>query len=89
VATHAGRNAGKPAFDPEAVLLEDARQVLRRLELLEPELAKAEDLVDHLLRRDLHRLDVGGDFLLQLFDAGGPGGVGVPLLPGAPPRPPR
>ena len=39
-----GRNAGDAALDLEAVLLEDAGQVLGRLELLEAELAEAEDL---------------------------------------------
>ena len=65
------RNAGDAALDREAVLLEDAGQVLRRLDLLEAELAEAEDLVDHLLRELLHALDVGGGLALQARRAGG------------------
>ena len=44
VADPRGRNAGHPSLDREAVLLEDAGEVLRRLEFLEAELAEAEDL---------------------------------------------
>ncbi len=41
---------------------------LRRLELLEAELAEAEHLVDHLLREDRHVVDVGRHFLLVAFE---------------------
>ena len=44
-----GGNAGDAALDLEAVLLEDAGEVLRRLDLLHAELAEGEDLIDHLL----------------------------------------
>ena len=69
VAIHAVGHAGDAAFDLEAVLLENAGQVLRRLELLEAELAEAEDLIDHLLRHHVHRVDVGGGLAFQIFDA--------------------
>jgi hypothetical protein len=39
-----------------------------RLDLLEAQLAVAEDLVDHLLREDAHALDVGERLRLQLRD---------------------
>src|SRR5687768_3585124 len=58
------RNAGDAAFNPETFLLENARQVLLRLEFLEPELAVAEHLVNHLLREVAHALDVGDGLLL-------------------------
>ena len=64
-----GRDTGVAALDFEAVLFEDLGEIFRRLELLEAELAEAEDLVDHLLRHHAHRLDVGGGFALQLLDA--------------------
>src|SRR6476646_1233914 len=53
------RNAGDAALDREAVLLQDARQVLRRFELLEAEFAEAEHLIDHLLCELVHGLEVG------------------------------
>src|SRR5947209_4367834 len=43
-------DAGDAAFDLESVLFEDAREVFRRLDLLEAELAEAEHLIDDLLR---------------------------------------
>ncbi len=57
-----GRNVGDAALHGEAVLLENRGQVLRRLELLKPELAEAEDGVHHLLRELRHRLDARGRF---------------------------
>src|SRR6185503_435644 len=53
------RNAGDALFDLEAVLPEHRDEVLRRLELLEAQLAVAEELIDHLLREVLELLDVG------------------------------
>ena len=44
-----GRNAGDAFLHGEAVLLQDVDQVAVGLELLEAQLAVAEDLVDHLL----------------------------------------
>src|SRR5688572_30978367 len=41
-----------------------------RLLLLEPELAEAEDLVDHLLRKRRHRIDVLARPMLQPFHPG-------------------
>ena len=53
----------------KAVLAEDSGQVLRRLEFLEAQLAKAEDLVDHLLRHHAHALDVGHCVAFETLDA--------------------
>src|SRR6185369_1398312 len=64
-----GRNAGVAALDREAVLLEDAGQILRRLDFLESELAEAEDLVDHLLRECRQRVDEAHRFGLEARDA--------------------
>ena len=63
-----GRNAGDAGLDREAVLLEDAGEVLLGLEFLEAELAEAEDHVDHLLAEVEHRQHVGADGLFQLHD---------------------
>ena len=68
VAVHAGRNAGDAALDREAVLLEDAGEVLRRLELLEAELAEAEHLIVHLLDVLAHRVDFQADVPLVLIE---------------------
>ena len=59
VAMNDGRDARDPFLHGEAVLLEDVDQVAVGLELLEPQLAVAEDLVDHLLRELAAALDVG------------------------------
>ena len=56
-----GGNAGDAALDLEAFLLENAGEVLRGLELLEPELAEAEDAIDHDLRLLLHGVDLAGE----------------------------
>ena len=59
---HVAMNAvGMPAMPSstgEPVLLQDVDQVAVRLDFLKPELAEAEDRIDHLLREHLHRLDV-------------------------------
>jgi hypothetical protein len=47
---------------------QDSCQVLRSLDLLEAKLAKAEDLVDHLLDHVLVLLDLGDDFGLEEFE---------------------
>ena len=60
-----GRNAGEAARDLEAVLLENAGEVLRRLLFLDSELAEAEHLVDHLLREGRHAVDHVHRLLLQ------------------------
>ena len=72
VAIHAVGMPADAALDREAVLLEDAGEVLRRLEFLKAELAEAEDLIDHLLRHHAPRLDVGDGFFLQRVECGGP-----------------
>ena len=59
------RDAGDPLLDGEPLLAQDVRQVLRRFDLLEPELAEAEDGVDHLLREVVQIVDTGGSFGLQ------------------------
>ena len=58
------RNAGQILLHREAVLLQDVRQILRRLEFLESEFTEAEHLIDHLLREGRHVVDVGHNFLL-------------------------
>ena len=63
-AVHARGNARDALLDREAFLLEDAGQVSLRLELLEPELAEAEDRVDHLLREVVHPVDVAATSFL-------------------------
>ena len=60
-----GRDARDPFLDREAVLLQDVDQVAVGFELLEPELAVAEDLIDHLLRELALAVDVRDGFLLQ------------------------
>src|SRR5438477_618168 len=60
-----GRNAGDAAFDPERVFLENFREVLGGLDLLEPELSEAEYLIDHLLRELAHRVDVSRGIFLE------------------------
>ena len=64
------RDAGDPFLHREAVLLEDVDQVAVGLDLLEPELAVAEDLVDHLLRELRAALDVGDRLLLEGVELG-------------------
>ena len=70
VATHAGGNAGDAARDLEAVLLEHAGEVLRRLLFLHPKLAEAEDLIDHLLGERRHAVDETDRLLLQARELG-------------------
>lgn len=64
-ATHAVGMPEMPRVDLEAVLLEDAGQVLRRLRFLEPELREAEDRVDHLPRELGEAVDRGVRVLFQ------------------------
>ena len=69
------RNAGDALLNREAVLLEDRREVLRRLELLEPGLREAEHHVVHLLDVLAHRVDFHADVALELIGAGIRGGA--------------
>ena len=51
---------GMPAMDSSMrnpLLLQDAGQVLRRLDLLKAKFAEAEDLIHHLLGEVLHSVD--------------------------------
>ena len=64
-----GRDARDAARDLEAVLLEDAGEVARRLDLLKAQLAEAEHRVHHLLRQRGQAVDVGGGLLLQRREA--------------------
>ena len=65
-----GGDSGDAPLDLEAVLLEQTGQVLRRLELLHPELTEREDLVDDLLNELGARLDLGRGFGLEAIEAG-------------------
>ncbi len=56
-----GGDAGHAALDLEAFLFQDARQIFRGFELLEAQLAEAEDAVDHHLRLLLHGIDLAGE----------------------------
>ena len=58
-------DARDAARDPEAVLLEDAGEVARRLDLLKAQLAEAEHGVHHLLGQRRQAVDVGGGLLLE------------------------
>ena len=49
---------------------------LRRLELLKPELAEAEDLIDHLLREVVHAVDLGRQIVLYRSSRGSDGAAG-------------
>ena len=49
VATHAVGMPATPSSTVKPFFLRIVDQVFERLELLEPELAEAEDLIDHLL----------------------------------------
>ena len=69
VAIHAVGIPAMPSLNREAVLFEDAGQVLRRLEFLKAQLAEAEDHVDHLLRGLVELLDTGSRLGLQPGDA--------------------
>ena len=73
-----GGDAGDAALDREALLLEDAGEVLRGLELLEAEFAEAEHHVVHLLAEVEHRrrLHLGSH---RGLDAGDPGVNGARL----------
>src|SRR5207247_2888699 len=52
-----GGHAGYSLLHAEPVLLQDVDAITRGFKFLEPELAKAEDLVDGLLGEFLHPLD--------------------------------
>src|SRR5579871_660713 len=54
------RNTGNSPLDLEAFSFENSGQVFRSLELLEPQLPKAEDAVDHYLGLLLHAIDLAG-----------------------------
>src|SRR6185437_13847493 len=54
----------------EAILLENAGEIARRLLFLHSELAEAEDLIDHLLREGRHAVDHTRGVLLQRREAG-------------------
>ena len=71
-----GRHAGDGALHVEPFAHENVGEVTLRLDLLEAELAVAEDLVHQLLREDAPRLDVGGDLLLQRLGFRREGGEG-------------
>jgi hypothetical protein len=58
---------GIPAT-PRSLFLEDGGQVALGLELLEPQLAEAEDGVDHLLRQRRHGVDSRRGFLLVISE---------------------
>jgi hypothetical protein len=62
------RDARDPFLHGEAVLAQDVDEVAVRLDLLEAQLAVAEDLIDHLLRERRHRVDAFARFALQPFD---------------------
>ncbi len=57
VAMNAVGNAGNAFLHREAVLLQHVDQIAVGLDLLEAQLGKAEDGIDHLLGEDAHRLD--------------------------------
>ena len=65
-----GRDAGDALLHGEAVLLEHIDEVAVRLGLLKAELGKTEDGIDHLLGKDLHRLDVSDRVGLEALGAG-------------------
>jgi hypothetical protein len=58
-----GGDAGNFALDVEAVLLEDARNVARRLEFLKAKFAETENLIDHLLSEGLELVNFLDRFL--------------------------
>src|SRR5712692_2909186 len=60
-----GRDARKIPLDRKTVLFENVGQIPRRLELLEPKLSVAENLIDHLLREVARTIDVGGRLFLE------------------------
>ena len=62
------RDARDPLLYREAVLLEHVDQIAVGLDFLEPKLAVAEDLVDHLLRELRAAVDVGDRFLLERLE---------------------
>src|SRR5258706_10440852 len=79
-----GGNAEDALADREAVAAQHVDEVAGRFRLLEPKLAVAEDLIDHLLGE----LGVAGDvldgFLLERGETGGGGGSGGGGVRGGP-----
>ena len=63
-----GRDAGDPPLDREPVRFENTGDIPLSLELLEPQLAEAEDGVDHLLGEVAPGLDVNPDLLLEVVE---------------------
>ena len=59
-----------PTLYLETILLQNAGHVTRGLVLLESQLGVAENLIDHLLRKYLARLDGRNCLLLQIVDRG-------------------
>ena len=68
VAVQAVGMPATPRSMREAVLLQDAGEVLRRLDFLKTQLAEAEDLVHHLLREFLHPVDFSRERDMVLSD---------------------
>src|SRR4029078_8093495 len=68
-------DAGDSLLDRKAVLLQDVDQIVVGLGLLEAELAKPENLIDHLLSEDRLALDIGHRFLLESVEFRGGGGL--------------
>ena len=62
-----GRNAGQILLHGKAVFPENPGDVLRRLELLKPELAEAEDLIVHPRDVFAHAVDLKADVALVLL----------------------
>ena len=60
-------HAGHRPLHVESFAHQHVGEVALRLDFLEPQLAIAEQLIDHLLREHAPRFDVGDDFLLQRF----------------------
>jgi hypothetical protein len=54
-------DAGHAALDLETFLFEDSREVFGGFELLEAQLAKAEDTIDHDLRLLFHGIDLASE----------------------------
>src|SRR5688572_28083708 len=73
-----GWDTGHAFLDGEPVVAQDLHEVFRRLDLLKPELAEAEDLIDHLLRELRPAVDVGDGFALEPLEPRG--GHRGPLL---------
>ena len=64
----AARDARHPQLDLESLPFEDAGDVALGFELLEPELAEAEQAVDHLLDEDAAAVDVAAHLVLETLE---------------------